>query len=88
MNQGRQHWRAFTAIELSVIIIILGIVAAVLIKPVTYDTGTMTVDAEAKRLLADLRFTQSLSMFRNERYRLDFIQHQPISHTDQLRQRL
>lgn len=52
-------------------VVVLSIVTAVLIKPANYDTGTMTVDAEAKRLLADVRFVQSLSMFRNQRFRLD-----------------
>lgn len=64
--------RGFTAIELTAVIVIMGIIGAAVISPLVYDTGHMKLEGEAKRLLADIRYTQSLSMFRNARYRLNF----------------
>ncbi len=71
MHQGRHKAQGFTAVELTAIIVVIGIVSAAAITPLVYDSGRVKLDAEAKRLLTDVRYVQSLSMFRNARYRLD-----------------
>ncbi|MDF1654136.1 MAG: prepilin-type N-terminal cleavage/methylation domain-containing protein [Coxiellaceae bacterium] len=62
----------FTAIELILVIIVIGILGALAVRPLLYSPDTMKLDAEAQRLLTDVRYVQALSMFRNERYRLNF----------------
>ena len=70
INKHLTH--GFTLVELVAVIVVMGIVGAAFVAPLIYDTGHMKLEGEAKRLLADVRYTQSLSMFRNARYRLDF----------------
>ncbi len=75
MSKGTDQYTyrsaGFTVVELVLVIIVLGILAAFLITPKIYSTDRMTLDAEVKRLLADVRYTQALSMYRNARYRLN-----------------
>ena len=71
MQQGRRTIHGFTVVELAATILVISIVGAAVITPLVYDAGRLKLDAEAKRMLTDVRYVQSLSMFRNARYRLD-----------------
>ncbi|MDF1795211.1 MAG: type II secretion system protein [Coxiellaceae bacterium] len=62
----------FTAVELITVIVVIGILGALAIQPLTVNQDSMKIDAEAQRLLTDVRYTQALSMFRNARYQLNF----------------
>lgn len=71
MHQGRRKINGFTAVELTATIVVISIIGAVVVAPLAYDSDRVKLDAEVKRLLTDVRYVQSLSMFRNARYRLD-----------------
>ena len=52
---GRQ---AFTLVEILVVVVILGIAAAMIVPRVT-DTGDLQVESAAREMLADLQYAQS-----------------------------
>ncbi len=62
----------FTVIELILVIVVIGILGTLALRPLLSDQDSIKIDAEAQRLLTDVRYVQALSMFRNERYRLNF----------------
>lgn len=63
-----QKTQGFTLLELIIIIIIIAILA---VLPFINWPGTViNIDAQAQLIASDIRFTQSLSMARSERYRI------------------
>lgn len=61
-------------IELIAVIIIASILGGFFIQPLVTSPKTTNLYAERDRLLSDIRYAQSLAMFSNQRYRLDFSQ--------------
>ena len=60
----------FTLIELVVVMLLLGVLTAwVSMRASTTDMDVIT---QAEQLAADIRYTQSLSMSRGQRYRVNF----------------
>ena len=60
----------FTLIELITVIVIVGILLT--IATVKWSGPTMTLNAEADRLVSDIRYIQFLSMSLNTNYRINF----------------
>lgn len=61
------HIKGFTLLELMIVIILASIIA---IYPLfTWQGSVISLDAETKKLADDIRYTQSLSMTKGERYR-------------------
>jgi type II secretory pathway pseudopilin PulG len=63
-----QNLRGFTLIDLTITILIIGIIATLL--SLNWPSFTVNLTAQAELLADDLRYTQSLSMARGERFRL------------------
>jgi MSHA pilin protein MshC len=61
--------KGFTLIELVMVIVLIGIVAAVVAPKLGNVTGT-NASAFKDKLRADLRYTQNLAMTRNQRHRM------------------
>ena len=59
----------FTLIELIIVIVIMGILAAGVTHVISGQTA-MTLDAQARALASDVRYTQNLAMTKNTRYKL------------------
>ncbi len=69
MQQTRLiHVSGFTLVELVITLIILSILATT--AYIQWPGATLTLSSAANKLAADLRYTQSLSMSANQRYRL------------------
>jgi prepilin-type N-terminal cleavage/methylation domain-containing protein len=62
--------RGFTLIELIMVMVIVGILAAVVAPPLS--TQTFNLSAIAAQLAVDIRATQSQSMSQGQRYRINF----------------
>lgn len=60
------HAQGFSLIELAIIITVLGILA--LWISIDWPVSTINLSAQADQLMSDLRYTQSLSMSKGERY--------------------
>lgn len=67
MNHFYQQ-QGFTLIELTCIIIILGLLSVSIF--ISWPGTQINVVAQAQQVANDLRYTQSLSMTKNQRYRL------------------
>lgn len=67
---GDRHARGFTLIELVMVIVLLGILAA--FAGVRLSVNPVDVSAQAEQLAADIRYTQSLAMSRGSRFRVNF----------------
>ncbi|MDF1760044.1 MAG: type II secretion system protein [Coxiellaceae bacterium] len=70
-DQYLSRQAGFTAIELILVIVVIGILGTLALRPLLSSQDSMKIDAEAQRLLTDVRYVQALSMFRNQRYRLN-----------------
>ena len=69
--KGLRKNSGFTLIEALIVIIVLGILAfAVRLK---WSESTAYLDQQALIFASDLRYTQNLSMSKNERYRLEIL---------------
>lgn len=67
----RGHIRGFSVLEL-VIVLVLVAVLAVFAAPRLTTTQSITLPAVAAQLVANIRYTQSLSMSQGKRYRINF----------------
>jgi len=63
--------RAFTLIDVLMVVIIMGIAAAVVV-PHMLDPGSLTIQGAARRLVSDLLIAQNEAIGRAVRYRVDF----------------
>ncbi|HAK60447.1 MAG TPA: hypothetical protein DCO77_08710, partial [Nitrospiraceae bacterium] len=61
--------KGFTLIELVMILVLVGIIAAVAVPRMSDVTGT-NASAFAGKLRADIRYAQNLAMTENQRYRV------------------
>jgi prepilin-type N-terminal cleavage/methylation domain-containing protein len=61
----------FSLLELVLVLAIVGILA-VFVMPRLTTTQSITVAAVTSRLVANIRYTQSLAMSRGQRYRINF----------------
>ena len=68
--QMRRQVQGFTLIELIMVMVVLGVVAAVATMRMS-GTG-LNVSAQAEQLASDIRYTQSLAMGRGQRFRINF----------------
>lgn len=69
-NHGRialRLYHGYTLIELVLVIVIIGVIGIV-VNPFSSQIS-MTVDAEARHVLSDIRYAQALSMATGQRYR-------------------
>ena len=64
-----QSMDGFTLIELALVIIIVSIIAVVALLQLS-PAGNINLGAQAKQLASDIRYTQSLSMNKDQRYYL------------------
>lgn len=67
--RGIMKARGFTLIELTIVIIILSVVAGIVWTSLP-STAVFQAEASSAQLINDLNLTKSLSMGRNERYRI------------------
>lgn len=58
----------FTMLEMVVVILVLSIISVTVIY--NWPGTTINIDAQAREFANDIRFTQSLAMSRDERYRI------------------
>lgn len=63
--------RGFTLIELLMVILLIAILAVAAVERT--PTTTLTVGAQADQLVSDIRYAQSLSMTRGERYCIKYL---------------
>ena len=68
---GGRRRGGFTLVDVLVVVVIMGIAAAVVV-PQMLDTGTLTIQGAARRLVSDLLIAQNESIARALRYRVDF----------------
>jgi prepilin-type N-terminal cleavage/methylation domain-containing protein len=60
----------FSLIEMVMVLIIISIISIVVMT--TYPGSVINVAAQADQLMGDIRYTQSLSKHRGQRYRINF----------------
>lgn len=65
-----QKFSGFTILELIIVMVILGIISFTVF--VKMPGISINLDTQAERLANDIRYTQNLSMARNQHYRLVF----------------
>ena len=58
-------------LELVIVLVLVGVLA-VFAAPRVFTTTSITLPALAAQLIANIRYTQSLSMSRGQRYRINF----------------
>ena len=58
----------FTIVELAIVLVLIGIIAAMVV--VLWPGKKLLFNAQAELLASDIRYTQSLSMSKSERYKL------------------
>ena len=59
-SRRQQAWAGFTLIESTIVIVLLGIMAAV-VAPRAFDSGALTLDSQARTLASDLQRAQLLA---------------------------
>ncbi|MDH5633386.1 MAG: prepilin-type N-terminal cleavage/methylation domain-containing protein [Gammaproteobacteria bacterium] len=64
------YGRGFSIVELVLVIVIVSILAAG--AGLLWPGSTMNLDAQARQLVSDIRYTQLLAMMRGERFRVEF----------------
>jgi MSHA pilin protein MshC len=69
--QRRGRLRGFSLFELVVVLVIVGVLA-VFAVPRLVTTQSITLPALKAQMIANIRYTQSLSMSRGQRYRINF----------------
>ena len=69
--QQRGRFRGFSLVELVTVLVIVGILA-VFAAPRLFTVQSITLPAVAAQLVANIRYTQSLSMSQGQRYRINF----------------
>src|SRR3990172_7741954 len=62
--------QGFTLLELVTVIILISILSLVLIEQ--WPGDSINLSAQADQLVGDIRYTQSLALTRNQRYRINF----------------
>ena len=62
--------QGFTLLELVTVIILISILSLVLI--IQWPGDSVSLSAQADQLVGDIRYTQSLALTRNQRYRINF----------------
>ena len=62
----------FTLIELVIVIVVLGIIAITVAIKFPSSSSSIQFGATTDQVVSDIRYTQSLSMNLNERYRINF----------------
>jgi len=65
-----QNKQGFTVIELVIVIVILIIIAGVVV--IRWPSSAIELNIKAQQVASDIRYTQSLSMSMNKRYRIYF----------------
>src|SRR4030065_668057 len=68
MRVSREY--GFTLIEMVVVLILIGILAVTFVER-SSSKGALTFAAQAQQLASDIRYVQTLSMTRGERYCLN-----------------
>lgn len=66
MTKGYEH-TGFTLLEFVIVIVMIGIMSVFALFQ--WQGSTITLEAQAQQLAEDLRYTQSLSMTKGQRYR-------------------
>ncbi len=61
-----------TLIEMIVVLVIIGIIAAVSLSPVSFDLPGSRLEVAARRLRADIRYAQEMAMSRSLPHRVRF----------------
>jgi prepilin-type N-terminal cleavage/methylation domain-containing protein len=70
-NDIAMNTKGFTLIELVMVMVLIGILAAIIVPRMPSVTGTKSM-AFADKLRADIRYAQDLAMTRGARARVDF----------------
>lgn len=70
MEPSRKKSQGFTITEFVVVMVIMVILLKVS-EPI-WSNGTLSLDAEARRLIMEIRYTQQLAMTQGVRYRIRF----------------
>ena len=65
-----QQAQGFTLFEFILVLILTAILSAVVIEK--WPGSSINITAQADRLISDIRYVQSLSMTRGQRYRINF----------------
>ena len=71
MRDGWERSRAFTLVEVLVVLVIIGIAAAIVV-PHMLDVGTMSVQAASRAVIADILFAQNEAIARQATRRVVF----------------
>ena len=80
IKEGELRSRGFTLVELIVVMVVLGILAAVFIP--RSNNPAIIVSTQAEQLAADIRYVQSLAMTQGQRYRINFTDATSYTFTD------
>jgi type II secretion system protein H len=69
---SQQRCAGFTLVELAIIFLVIGLIAAVAVPSFRQFTERSRVDGTAQELIMDIQYARSLAVSRNQTYQIQF----------------